>query len=71
MGGRDFLYKSKIRVDKLLIKSGLCAEVKNGTERKGTTVTQNRTNDERLAAWPHALLVLASTSLVSLVRALD
>ena len=42
MGGRNFLFKSKVRNDKLLhvIKSGLCAEAKNGTERKGTTVTQ-------------------------------
>jgi len=40
LGGRDFLCKSKIRADKLLIKSGLCADVKNGTERKSSTVTQ-------------------------------
>ena len=40
LGGRDFLCKSKIRADKLLIKSGLCAEVENGTERKSSTVTQ-------------------------------
>ena len=35
LGGRDFLCKSKIRADKLLIKSGLCAEVKNGSRKEG------------------------------------
>ncbi len=47
VGGRDFLCKIKIRADKLLIKSGLCVEGKIGTERKGRSVTQNRTNDVR------------------------
>ena len=35
MGGRDFLCKGKIRADKLLIKSGLCAEVINGSKKEG------------------------------------
>ena len=35
MDGRDFLCQSKIRADKLLIKSELCAEVKNGSRKEG------------------------------------
>ena len=40
LGGRDFLCKSKIRADKLLISLGCVLRSKKARARKGSTVTQ-------------------------------